>query len=84
MKRDEAISFYCDFLVENHSNSSEVCNFINHIYNDFEKQKDAKARSIVAMLFWEGRKAKRLFGSLSYTAVAIQCDFEEAYKMLKG
>ena len=69
--------------------------YINDLHNHPKDKKfyDAKARSIVAMLFWEWRKHKRMyeltkFGSyLAVThlnnATLSKRIFQKAYKMLK-
>lgn len=43
----------------------------------------SKARSIVAMLFWEWRKDKRLFGKNDCCEKTSIHSFQQAYKMLK-
>ena len=51
-----------------------INNTIDQIFDEHEAQlkaKDKKARSIVAMLFWEAKRYKRL------------SIFKQAYKMLK-
>ena len=42
-----------------------------------------KARSIVAMLFWEWRKNIRLHGKKHYFTISSWFAFQQAYKMLK-
>ena len=70
--------------------------YINDLHNNPKDKKfyDKKARSIVAMLFWEWRKHKRMYGLSkfgSYLAVThlnnatlSKLIFQKAYAMLKG
>lgn len=46
-----------------------------------KKEQDAKARSIVAMLFWEWKKDKRLSNYIG--ELRVKNIFNKAYKMLK-
>lgn len=48
------------------------------------KKYHEKARLIVAMLFWEWRKDKRLHGVLSDYTETSEDLFMKAYKILKG
>ena len=69
--------------------------YINDLHNNPKDKKfyDKKARSIVAMLFWEWKKHKRMYGLSkfgSYLAVThlnnatlSKLIFQQAYKMLK-
>ena len=50
----------------------------------FDEPQDAKARSIVAMLFWEWHKLRAENGvCFSYDAYKAEERFKKAYKMLK-
>lgn len=67
--------------------------YISDLHNEYPKHKkflDTKARSIVAMLFWEWRKAERLCKIYQDHATAreerrfyAKQSFYKAYKMLK-
>ena len=44
---------------------------------------DKKARSIVAMLFWEWKEAQKFAGKHHFTTKVNEDAFKKAYKMLK-
>lgn len=45
---------------------------------------NTKARSIVAILFWEWRKAREAFGTTDDVTIIYYCMFETAKKNVKG
>ena len=47
-----------------------------------KKAKDAKARSIVAMLFWKYKKNKEAFEKCDLSTIALKHSFQQVYKML--
>ena len=59
--------------------------YINDLHNHPKDKKfyNAKARSIVAMLFWKWRKAIEAFGTTDDVTVTCYCMFETAKRMLK-